>query len=314
MDNSVQEVRTLNTIEMEIRVLQDQAQRMILGYAIETGRRLEEAKAMVGHGQWGNWLKKMGYGQSTAQNLIRVFREYGASQQNLFGGEPNSQTFGNLTYSKALKLLALPDREERDAFVAEHDVENMSTCELEKALKERAEALEAAKIAEESRAKMEADMVMLQEQCRSSQEAVAAVQKELDDLKSKPVVDVAVMAVDQEKLDQARAAAIAEMQDKVEKAQAKAEKAEEKRKEAEIALAGANAKLEEAAKAEKNVIITGDGDLSAFRLLFDQVKESVNKMSGLMTKVQRREDSNTAEIMQRAMSALAEQMVKVAEM
>ena len=314
MDNSVQEIRTLNTIEMEIRVLQDQAQRMILGYAIETGRRLEEAKAMVGHGQWGNWLKKMGYGQSTAQNLIRVFREYGASQQNLFGGEPNSQTFGNLTYSKALKLLALPDREERDAFVAEHDVENMSTCELEKALKERAEALEAAKIAEESRAKMEADMVMLQEQCRSSQEAVAAAQKELDDLKSKPVVDVAVMAVDQEKLDQARAAAIAEMQDKVEKAQAKAEKAEEKRKEAEIALAGANAKLEEAAKAEKNVIITGDGDLSAFRLLFDQVKESVNKMSGLMTKVQRREDSNTAEIMQRAMSALAEQMVKVAEM
>ena len=55
MDNSLQEVRTLNTIEMEIRVLQDQAQRMILGYAIETGRRLEEAKAMVGHGQWGDW-------------------------------------------------------------------------------------------------------------------------------------------------------------------------------------------------------------------------------------------------------------------
>lgn len=58
MDNSLQEVRTLNTIEMEIRVLQDQAQRMILGYAIETGRRLEEAKTMVGHGQWGDWLRK----------------------------------------------------------------------------------------------------------------------------------------------------------------------------------------------------------------------------------------------------------------
>lgn len=260
----------------------------------------------------GGLVKKMGYGQSTAQNLIRVFREYGASQQNLFGGEPNSQTFGSLTYSKALKLLALPDREEREAFVAEHDIENMSTRELEKALKERAEALEAAKTAEESRAKMEADMLLLQEQCRSSQEAVAAAQKELDELKSKPV-DVAVMTVDQEKLDQARAAAIAEMQDKVEKAQAKAEKAEEKRKEAEIALAGANAKLEEAAKAEKKVIINSDGDLSAFRLLFDQVKESVNKMSGLMSKVQRREDSSTAEIMQRAMSALAEQMVKVAE-
>ena len=97
MNEQLQEVRTLDVIEMEIRVLQDQAQRVVLGYAIETGRRLEEAKAMVGHGNWGDWLKKMGYSQSTANNLMRVFREYGASQQSLFGGEANSQALGNLS-------------------------------------------------------------------------------------------------------------------------------------------------------------------------------------------------------------------------
>lgn len=80
----------------------------ILNYAIEIGRRLEEAKAMLPHGEWGAWLKReLGYSQSTAQNFMRVFREYGDSQQSLFGRAPKSQTFGNLTYSKALRLLAI---------------------------------------------------------------------------------------------------------------------------------------------------------------------------------------------------------------
>lgn len=319
MDGTLQEIRTLNIIEMEIRVLQDQAQHVVLGYAIETGRRLEEAKAMVGHGQWGDWLKKMGYGQSTAQNLIRVFREYGASQQSLLGGVPNSQTFGNLTYSKALKLLALPDREEREAFVTEHDVENMSTRELEKALKERAEALAAAKTAEESRAKMEVDMKKLQARYQESQSAVSTARQELEtaraeleELKAKPV-DVAVMSIDQEKLDQARAEAIAEMQAKVDKAKDASNKAEEKRKAAEAALAGANAKLEAATKAEKSSLFSSDGDLAAFRVLFNQTQEAVNEMRDLLLKVRGREDNSKAEGLKKALSALAERITQAAE-
>ena len=46
-------VRTLEAVEAELRLIQDQAQRAVLGYAIEAGRRLEEAKAMVGYGDWG---------------------------------------------------------------------------------------------------------------------------------------------------------------------------------------------------------------------------------------------------------------------
>lgn len=142
--------RTVETVTLEIRTLQHQANGIILNYAIEIGRRLEEAKAMLPHGEWGAWLKReLDYSQSTAQNFMRVFREYGDSQQSLFGGAPKSQTFGNLTYSKALRLLAIPDEEEREKFAVENDVEHMSIRELNEALKARNEAEEKAAAAED---------------------------------------------------------------------------------------------------------------------------------------------------------------------
>lgn len=222
--------------------------------------------------------------------------------------------------------LALPP-EERAQFMEEHHTINgedktvidMTSRELEQAIRERdkarlaAEAAQAdAKSAEENRAKMEADMALLKEQCRSSQDAVAAAQKELEELKAKPV-DVAVMAVDQEKLDAARAEAVAEMQAKVDKAKAARDKAEENRKAAEAALAEIRTKLEEAGKAERKAAIAGDSDLAVFQLLFEQAQEIANKLHGLLIKAQGREDSSQAAGMQKALSTLAELIRKAAE-
>ena len=65
--------RTVETVTLEIRTLQHQAQGIILSYAIEIGRRLEEAKAMLPHGEWGAWLKKeLDFSQSTAQNFMET--------------------------------------------------------------------------------------------------------------------------------------------------------------------------------------------------------------------------------------------------
>ena len=137
--------RTVETVTLEIRTLQRQAQQIMLGYAVEIGRRLEEVKAILPHGQWGEYLKnEVDYSQSTANNFMRIFREYGSMQQSIFGGEAKSQAFANLTYTKALRLLAIPNEEEREQFIAEHNVEDMSNRELDKALREREEALEAA--------------------------------------------------------------------------------------------------------------------------------------------------------------------------
>ena len=143
--------KTPDILAAEIRTIKNQTGRMVLNASIEVGRRLTEAKAKLPHGSWGEYLKnEVDYSPSQAQNLMRVFREYGSDQQSLFGGEAKSQTFGNLTYSKALSLLAIPDEEERERFAVENDVEHMSVRELNEALKARNEAEEKAAAAEET--------------------------------------------------------------------------------------------------------------------------------------------------------------------
>ena len=158
-------VRTVETVTLEIRTLQRQSQQVVLGYAIEIGRRLEEVKAMLPHGQWGDYLKhEVEYSQSTAQNFMRIFRGYGASQQSLFGGVANSQALGNLTYTKALQLLAIPDAEDRERFAIENDVEHMSVRELNEALKARDEAEEKAAAAQDEAGRLEKRVLHLQEE------------------------------------------------------------------------------------------------------------------------------------------------------
>ena len=155
-------VRTVEVVTLEIRTL---AQQVVLGYAIEIGRRLEEVKAMLPHGRWGDYLKnEVAYSQSTAQNFMRIFREYGASQQSLFGGVANSQALGNLTYTKALQLLAIPDAEDRERFAIENDVEHMSVRELNEALKARDEAEEKAAAAQDEAGRLEKRVLHLQEE------------------------------------------------------------------------------------------------------------------------------------------------------
>lgn len=149
----------------EIRTIKSQTGRMVLNASIEVGRRLTEAKAKLPHGSWGEYLKnEVDYSPSQAQNLMRVFREYGSDQQSLFGGEAKSQTFGNLTYSKALSLLSISDEEERERFAIENDVEHMSVRKLNEALKARDAALDEAAAAREDAKDIRREVNRLQEQ------------------------------------------------------------------------------------------------------------------------------------------------------
>lgn len=84
---------------------------------------------------------------------MRIFEEYGAQQVSLFG-DANSQALGNLPYTHALRLLALP-AEERESFAEEHHAEELSTRELEKLIRERDEARRAEQDAQEKAAAAE---------------------------------------------------------------------------------------------------------------------------------------------------------------
>ena len=138
--NELQTHRTLDMVAAEIRTFTAS----MLNNIIEIGRRMVEAKEMLPYGDFGKWIQEnTGYSASTANNFMRIYTEYGAAQGSLFGGETECQTFGKLSYTKALALLALPAGE-REAFVENHDVDAMSTRQLQKAIRERDAALQEA--------------------------------------------------------------------------------------------------------------------------------------------------------------------------
>ena len=143
MENiSFQEIESGNRLQqlaVEIITFDRQAKITAVSCAIEIGERLLGAKDLVPQGEWGTWLKEnVNYSQSTANNFMRLYKEYGNNQGSLFTTLTNSQTIMNLDVSKALALTVLPP-EEREEFVAEHDVEQMSTRDLKEALQENRE-------------------------------------------------------------------------------------------------------------------------------------------------------------------------------
>ena len=229
------EVRNIETITGEILDAKRTG-----GEAILTiGRCLIEAKGMLPHGEWLPWLtEQVELSERTAQKFMRIAREWS-----------NPSALADLGATKALMLLVLP-KDEREQFVAEDNVVDMTSRQLEQAIKERDEAKAKAeqaateqRAAEEARAKMEEDMRLLNARLAGSREDwdkamqdVARLEAELEELKAKPV-DVAVeTVVDQEAIEKARSEAQAEMQAKLDKAKETAAKAKEKQKQAEASI------------------------------------------------------------------------------
>ena len=299
------EGRTIETITDDIV----EAQRKGGEAVLTIGRCLIEAKGMLPHGEWLPWLaEKVGYSEKTAQNFMRLAREFS-----------NPQAIADLGATKALKLLALP-ADEREKFVADHNVIDMTTRQLEAAIKERDEARAAAeraaaeqRTAEQDRDKMAEDMKFLNVRLSGAKEDrelamqdVARLEKELAELKARPV-DVAVeTVVDQEAIDKARAEAVAEMQAKMDKARKAQKEAEAVRKELEAALADTHRRLEEENRAEKRAALGADKDVAQFEVLFIQGQELAHKMQGYLIKARGREDQTAAQGMEKAILALAD--------
>lgn len=294
------------------------------GEAILTiGRCLTEAKQALPHGEWLPWLtEQVEFSPRTAQNFMRLAREWS-----------NTQALADLGAAKALTLLALPT-EEREAFISENHVVDgeektvidMTSRELEKAIRERKEAQEAAakaqadaSAAEQARAKMAEDMALLNARLSGAQEdreqaaqAVARLEAQLAELKEKPVEVAVETVVDPEAIEKARAEAVAEMKGKLDKAREAKKRAEDKQKIAEEALEQARLQLEEQARTEKKAALGADKDLAQFELLFDQTKDTVNRMHGILLKVRSR-DEDAAGRLSKALAALAEAVRRCAE-
>lgn len=324
--NDIQTQRTPDIIGAEIRGLTQQAKTMTLWFGIEIGRRLTEAKEMLEHGQWLAYLKEQTeFSQPSASRLMRLYDEYGAKQTSLFGAESNYSTLNNLSISNALRLLAVPE-DEREEFAAEHDVEHMSARELDELIKQRDEAekraaraeeqvqqaADGAAKADEQYQKAKQELHLLREKLGNAEAQKAAAEKELSELRERPV-EVAV-EVDEKAVEEAVTAArakndaewaekMAKVKNELSEAGLEAEKLKAKIKKAEEKAEEKAAELERLKKSQT----LNDPNTAVFKQIFEQVQEDFNKLHGSLLKV-RASDPDTAQKLTAAVRALVDKM------
>lgn len=131
--------RPLELIEAEINFYKAQAANSI----IEIGKRLIEAKEQLGEGErFLDWLKeKVDFSKSTAYRFMNAAKE-----------AEKFPALGNFSPTKIYALLDVP-ADQRNEFIQQHDLEDMSTREVEAAVKEWKQKYENAQRIVEERAK-----------------------------------------------------------------------------------------------------------------------------------------------------------------
>ena len=161
-------VRSLDVIGVEIEKIKEDTRAVIVACeaytrnsCFEIGRLLREAKESVGHGEYLSWLETVGYSESTANKLIRVYTEMG-----------NDDIFSGLSYAQLRELLPL-SRQERKELVPE--IEDKSSREIKRLVKE----LELAKAEKEA---AEADRDVAERDKKDAEGLLDRRDKEISDL------------------------------------------------------------------------------------------------------------------------------------
>lgn len=277
---------------------------------IEIGKRLNEAKALLPHGEWGDWLsEKVDFSEATAQRFMRLANEYS-----------NPSPVTDLGASKALILLALPPVE-REEFIAEKHTVNgeektvaeMSKRELEKAVQEKKEADKIiAELKEELEAAKEAEA--------DADARLEDAKKEIEQLKEAPQPEA---KPSKEQLDKIKAEAkenaeksLSELNQKVAELEEQKKKAEEAKTELEEkikSIGKENGKQTESLKSEvaelrAKLKMSSSSEITEFKLYFEAVQTNINKMADIINGI---EDSGTADKLRAAISQLADKIKEI---
>lgn len=315
--------RDISVITAEIKSIQQQANALALLYAVEIGRRLEEAKRALPYGAWGDWLKnEVDFSQSTANNFMRLYEEYGSAQISIFGASVDSQTFANLPYSKALQLLAVP-ADERESFAEEVGAADLSVKELKAAIEERDKArreaekqkeindllnekLEQAEAAAQEAQDRESDadeykrqVEEYQELVKKERDAAAALREQLKKAEADPKIPKAKLDQIRKEADEAaKKEAEAKAQKALDEAKKKVEAAEAEAMKARLAEKMARESLEETQKKLK----TASPEVAAFKALFDDMQSAAGRLHEMIEKI-KENDPETAGKLSAALKA-----------
>lgn len=342
--NSVQ--RDIGTVTAEIKGLIGQAQRVATVYAVEIGRRLAEAKSLLAHGEWGQWLKEeISFSERTAQNFMTLFEEYGDQQLSIFDAITNTKSIADLPYTKALALLSVP-ADEREEFAEEVHADELSVRELKEAIRAREDAERSLGEVEKDRdelnarvneAQKEIDKLKLQvefgvqesksisqslkdakmqkaaaeqalEQARKDKEAAEKALKEA--LEHPQLTDEQKDALIADAAEDAAAQATKAAQKRIDELRIELEKAQEAAEQAKKTADEADAKISEvterANEAEKK-LRTANPDVAAFKALFDSLQKTVIDMQARIERI-REASPETADKLAAAMHALGQRL------
>ena len=320
--------RDIAVITAEIKSIQQQANAIALLYAVEIGRRLEEAKRALPYGEWGAWLKnEVDFSQSTANNFMRLFEEYGSAQISIFGASVDSQTFAKLPYSKALQLLAVP-KDEREAFAEEVGAADLTVKELKAAIEERDTARKVAdmqkKLKEELAEKLkeaedtahdallkadEAEkyknqLEEMKQQYEREQAKAAELKEKLKKAETDPKIPKATLDKIRAEAETAAIKNAAEASKKaLDAAKKKAEDAEAEAIKARLAEKQAKDSLQEAQKRLK----TANPEVSAFKALFDDMQSKAARLRDMIAKI-KETDAETADKLAAALKKFGEML------
>ena len=297
------EERDIDVITEEINFYKQQAGMAIL----EIGKRLVEAKAQLSHGEWLPWLeKKVEFSERSAQQYIRLWKEYG-----------KSATVADLGVRKALVLLALPENE-RDSFAGEtHAVDGAEKTAAEMTVKELEKAVAERNAARQEAEQAKADLYAAREAAKEARDHVEALQGELEALKNRPT-EVAIEQRDATEEQLAAARQVAALEKELEKARGEAAAAEERKEAAESELQAAERERDsaldaakgykaEAEAAHKLAAAASNEGVTKFKVVFDQTVENVNTLAALLQAL----PDSQQEKLRRALLALADQVRKV---
>jgi len=168
---------------------------------------------------WDNFQ----YKTTTIENWMAMYREYNTDQTAFFKRLQDSEVFGKLSYTKLYELIKIP-AEERLEFVEQNHVEDMSTRQLQQAIKERDEARKKLGESEDKLLDAEANLEDAKWDLEKAKSRATDAEKESKELRDK--------AAKAEKAKSAAEADLKKLKKKLTEAEAAAKKAQEEAKKA----------------------------------------------------------------------------------
>lgn len=273
MEQAISTKRTPELIAAEINQLREETKRVVIYNSIEIGRRLVEAKELVAPGEWGHWLEEnVDYKKSTANNLMRIFKEYGADQLSLLGSNTAKTIYDKLDYTKAVALLGTTE-EEKEEIIKNNDVENMSSRELKK-VKEELE--KAKKEKEEAEKQLKELKQNPNKQIEEANNVIEELTNEREQMKS-----------EMDKIRSDRDVLVKGLRDKAAKKSEEARKALETAKEIQEGMNKLNEKIEKLRKEKEeleNKPIEVAGNLEKNKEMEKQLEENNKRLAELEEK------------------------------